>query len=189
MKKIILSTLSILALGSIIFISCAKKTDDNAITPGYAVDGKGTGANPNTTNVTTTGTIATTSAANQNSSMTGIGTGGVWTSINCSTPAPLCISSNNSSLGTTVEICFTSAPTAGTYALVATAGANGAGKALLTITNPTSQPTGTTWYSSGGTATVVISGTSITVTFSNISCFQSGSIFPSVTVSGQVGCL
>lgn len=189
MKKIILSTLSIIALGSIIFVSCAKKTDDNAITPGYSADGKGTGANPNTTNVTTTGTIATTSAANQNSSMTGIGQGGVWTSINCSSPAPLCLSSNNSSLGTTITICFATAPVAGTYQLVSTAAANGPGKAFMTINNPTGQPTGTTWYSSGGTVTVTISGTSITASFNNITCFQAGSIFPSVAASGQVGCL
>ena len=187
MKKIILSALSIIALGSIVFISCGKKTDDNAITPTYSVDGGGTGANPNTTIVTTTGTIATTSAANQNSTMTGIGVGGVWTSVNCS--GQVCLSSNNSSLGTTISICFATAPVAGTYQLVSTAAANGAGKAFMTVSNPTSQPTGTTWYSSGGTVTVVVSGTSITASFNNVTCFQAGSIFPSVAVSGQVGCL
>lgn len=185
MKKIILSALSIIALGSIVFISCAKKTDDNAITPKYAVDGAGTGGNPNTTNVTTTGTVATTSAANQNSSMS-VG-GGLWTSAGCS--GQLCLTSTNSSSGASISICFSAVPVAGTYQLVSTAAANGAGKAFMTVSNPTGQPTGTTWYSSGGTVTVVVSGPSITASFNNITCFQAGSIFPSVAVSGQVGCI
>jgi hypothetical protein len=190
MKKIILSAFSIIAIGSIVFISCAKKTDDNAITPTYAVDGAGTGANPNTTNVTTTGTISTTSVANQNSSMTGIGTTGVWSNVNCSTPtAPTCLTSSNSSLGTNISICFNGAVTAGTYQLIANPTGIPVGKACLTISNPTQQPTGTTWYSSGGTVTVTLSGTAYTAIFNGITCYQAGSIFPAVTVSGQVGCL
>ncbi len=187
MKKIILSALSIIAIGSIVFISCAKKTDDNAIAPQYAADGSGTGANPNTTNVTTTGTIATTSVANQNSSMTGIGTSGVWNTVNC-TSVTNCLSSSNSSLGTSVSICVNGTVTAGTYQLVSSPTAIPAGKACLTISNPPQQPTGTTWYSSGGTVTITAVGPIFTAAFSGVTCFQSGSIFPAVTVSGQVGC-
>lgn len=52
MKKIILSALSVLIIGSIVFISCKKKNDDTAITPTYKTDSpSGTGANPNITNV------------------------------------------------------------------------------------------------------------------------------------------
>ena len=188
MKKFILSAFSIIAIGSIVFISCAKKTDDNAIAPQYSADGAGTGANPNTTNVTTTGTIATTSVANQNSSMTGIGTAGIWASVNCGTVAPTCLSNSNSSLGTSVSICFNGPVTAGTYQLIANPTGIPVGKACLTISNPTQQPTGTTWYSSGGTVTVSFSGGVYTAVFSGVTCYQAGSIFPAVTVSGQVGC-
>jgi hypothetical protein len=87
-----------------------------------------------------------------------------------------------------VTVEFTSAPTQGTYTLVSTAAANGPGKAFMTITNPTGQPTGTNWFSSGGTVTVTVTGTGVTVAFLSIACFQSGSVFPSVTASGQVAC-
>ena len=188
MKKIILSAFSIIAIGSIVFISCAKKTDDNAIAPQYAADGAGTGANPQTTNVTTTGIIATTSTANQNSSMTQIGLTSLWSTTACSSPIQLCLTVNNNSIGTSVSICFTSPPVAGTYQLVSSAATNGPGKAFMTVSNPTGQPTGTIWYSSGGTVTVTISGTACTAIFNNITCYQSGSFFPAVAVSGQVGC-
>lgn len=187
MKKIILSAFSIIAIGSIVLISCAKKTDDNAIAPKYSADGAGTGANPQTTNVTTTGTISTTSVANQNSTMTGIGTSGVWNTVNC-TSVTNCLNSSNSSLGTSVSICVNGTVTAGTYQLIANPNGIPTGKACLTITNPTQQPTGTTWYSSGGTVTITLVGPIFTAAFNGVTCYQAGSIFPAVTVSGQVGC-
>ena len=186
MKKIILSTLAILLLGSIIFLSCKSKNDSNAITPTYKEEA-GTGGNPHITKVTTTGTVATTSTAFQNSSMTGVGTGGTWASVGCS--GATCLSITNSSSNTTISLCFSSPPTAGTYQLVSTQSALAAGKALLTVTNPTGQPTGSIWYSAAGSVVVSSAGTSITGTFANIACLQSGSMFPTVTVSGQVGCL
>lgn len=187
MKKLILSTLSILALGSIIFISCKSKNDSSAITPQYKEEG-GTGGNPSITNVTTTGTVATTATAYQNSSMTNVGLGGTWSSVGCS--GQTCLTVNNTSTGTTISVCFSSPPAAGTYQLVnSSAGLAGGGKAFMTVTNPTGQPTNTTWYSAAGSIVVTISGTSITGTFSNIACLQAGSAFPTVTVSGQVGCL
>jgi hypothetical protein len=190
MKKIILSAVSILFVGSIVFISCKSKNDNDAITPTYKDEAaSGTGNNPNITNVTTTGTVATTSSANQNSQMTGIGITGSWSGQNCSIPAPTCISQSNSSLGTTVEVCFSSSPVVGFYTLVNTQAALGPGKAWLKVTNPTSQPTGTTWFSSGGQVEVQVGTTSTTVLFNNISCLQAGTNFPVVTVSGQVGCL
>jgi hypothetical protein len=187
MKKLILSAFSIIAIGSIVFISCAKKTDDNAITPTYSADGAGTGANPNTTNVTTTGTISTTSVANQNSQFLNIGLGGLWLLPGCTNPAPSCLTESNSSIGATVSLCFNGPVTAGTYQLVSSPTGIPVGKACLTITNPTGQPTGTVWYSSGGTVTVA-AGPPYIATFSSISCYQAGSIFPAVTASGQVAC-
>ena len=83
MKKIILSAFSLLVLGSIIFISCKSKNDSDAITPTYKDEASsGTGANPNITNVTTTGSIVI-APTQQNSSLAGIGTVGVWSNINC----------------------------------------------------------------------------------------------------------
>lgn len=187
MKKIILSTLAVLVLGSIIFISCKSKNSSNAITPTYKEEG-GTGGNPSITNVTTTGTVATTATAYQNSSMANVGLGGTWSSVGCS--GQTCLTVNNSSTGTSISICFSSPPTAGTYQLVSSSAAlSGGGKAFMTVNNPTGQPTGSTWYSAAGSVVVTISGTSITGTFSNIACLQAGSAFPTVTVSGQVGCL
>ena len=59
----------------------------------------------------------------------------------------------------------------------------------MTVTNPPSQDAGSVWYSSAGSITITISGSSITGTFSNISCYKTPGSFYSVTVSGQVGCL
>ena len=185
MKKIIISALSVMVLGSIIFISCGRKNDPNAIAPGYVTDGMATGANPNLNNVTTTGNVATTSVANQNTTLPSVGQGGGWLSNTCAS-SPLKIVATSSTPGMVVTVEFTSAPVAGVYTLVATG--NGPGKAIMTITNPTGQPAGTTWFSSGGTVTVTTNGPAVTVTFTNIACFQSGSVFPSVTASGQVAC-
>jgi len=189
MKKIILSALSVLILGSIIFISCKSKNDSKAITPTYKEDA-GTGGNPSITNVTTTGTVATTSTAYQNSSMTNVGSGGTWSSVGCSGQS--CITVNNSSTNTSITICFSAPPAAGTYQLVnsQSALAGTTGKAFMTVTNPTGQPTGSVWYSVAGSVVVgPITGTGITATFNNIACLQASSAFPTVTISGQVGCL
>lgn len=186
MKKIILAAFSVLAIGSLVFISCKPKNDADAITPTYKEEG-GTGGNPNIDNVTTTGTVSTTSGATQDSQMSNIGVGGSWSSVGCSGQS--CITVNNASLGTGVTVCFSSAPTAGTYQLVSSSTQLGPGKAFMTVTNPTGQPSGTSWYSSGGTVNVTINAPSITVSFNNVACLQSGTNFPVVTVSGQVGCL
>jgi len=189
MKKIILTSISVIAIATLVFISCKSKNDSDAITPTYKEEGTGTGGNPNITNVTTTGTVATTSTANQNSSMTGVGQGGTWSSVGCS--GQTCLSVSNSNTGTTVTVCFATVPTAGTYQLVSSQAqlSSGPNKAFMTVNNPTGQPTGSNWYSSGGTIVITISGSSITGTFANIPCTQSGSAFPVVTVTGQVGCL
>ena len=188
MKKIILSAFSALVIGSIIFISCKPKNDNDAITPTYKDEATGTGGNPTITQVTTTGTISTTSVAMQNSSMSNVGIGGTWTSVGCS--GQNCISVNNTSTGTSISVCFLNPPVAGTYALVSSqAQLTTTTTAFMTVSNPPSQPTGSTWYSNNGSITITITGGSITGSFSNVSCLQSGSSFPVVTVQGQVGCL
>lgn len=186
MKKIFISVLSVLVIAILITVSCKKKQNSgSAITPTYKDEATTTGANPNTTQVTTTGTTATTSSANQNSSIT-VG-GGSWSSVGCT--GQTCLSGSNSTTNTNVTICFSSVPSAGTYTLVSSQSALGPGLAYMTITNPPSQPSGSTWHSTGGTVVVTTGATNITAAFSNVSCTQSGSSFPVVTASGQVGCL
>lgn len=190
MKKLILSALSVLVIGSIVFISCKPKNDNDAITPTYKDEApNGTGGNPNITNVTTTGTIATTSTQ-QNSSMSGIGVGAAWTSSGCQT-GQTCLTNVNTSTSTTITICFSAPPTATTYQLVNSASALTTGKAFMTVTNPPSQDAGSTWYSSAGTITVTVGGggNPIKAFFSNIACYKTPGSFYSVTVSGEVGCL
>ncbi|MBC7693962.1 MAG: hypothetical protein H7141_00800 [Burkholderiales bacterium] len=189
MKKLILSALSIMVIGSIVFISCKSKNDSDAITPTYKDEAQtGTGNNPNITNVTTTGTIATTSTQ-QNSSMSSVGIGSAWTSAGCQA-GQTCLTNVNTSTSTTVTVCFSTPPTAGNYSLVNSSSLLGPNKAFMTVTNPPSQDSGSSWYSSAGNITVTIGGTgSITATFSNIACYKTPGSFYSVTVSGQVGCL
>lgn len=189
MKKIILSTLSVIAVTSIIFISCKSKNDGDAITPTYKQDA-GTGGNPKTTDVTTTGTIVTTGNM-QSSSMYSVGIGSTWQSSGCSGQTCLEVNSPTSQggTGTTVTLCFLTAPTAGTYQLVSSMSLLAPGKACMTVFNPTGQDANTTWYSSGGTVNVTVNAPSITATFANVACYQPTNSFYSVTVSGQVGCL
>ncbi len=189
MKKLILSALSVLILGSIVFISCKSKNDSDAIAPKYKDEAQGgTGGNPNITNVTTTGTIATTSTQ-QNSSIANVGDA-TWFSSGCTT-GQTCLTNVNNSTGTTISICFAAPPTAGSYQLVGSSSLLGPGKAFMTVTNPPSQDPGTSWYSwAGGTVNVTVGTPSgITATFSNIPCYKAQGTFYSVTVSGSVGCL
>jgi len=138
-------------------------------------------------NVTTTGTIATTSAQ-QNSSMSNVGVGSSWQSSGCQN-GQTCLVNTNSSTGTIIEVCFSGTITAGSYQLVSSSSLLGPGKAVMKVTNPPSQDAGSIWYSEAGNISVVINAPSITGTFSNIVCKKTPGSFYSVTVSGQVGCL
>ena len=194
MKKIILSALSVIVIGSIVFISCKPKNDSDAITPTYKDEASsGTGNNPNITNVTTTGTIATTSTQ-QNSSIPDVGSGAAWTSSGCQA-GQTCLVNINSSTNTTITVCFLAPPTAGTYQLVNSSTQLTSTKAFMTVSNPPGQDAGSNWYSSAGNITISLSTVvppalpSITGVFSNIACYKTPGSFYSVTVSGQVGCL
>jgi len=186
MKKILSYSLSIFALALIVFVSCKSKNDSSAITPTYKSDAGGGNPYYDPTNVTTTGTIATT-GSQQSSSMSNVGVGAEWLSSGCS--GSNVISITNSNTGTIFTITFMSAPTAGVYTFVPTQGQLGPGKAYMTVYSPTNQTPGTTWYSAGGTCTVTINASAITAAFSGIPCYQATGGFYSVTVSGQVGCL
>ncbi|MBK6983797.1 MAG: hypothetical protein IPH32_03095 [Bacteroidetes bacterium] len=187
MKKIILSALSVIVIGSIIFISCKPKNDNDAITPTYKDEASsGTGADPNITNVTTTGTIATTSTQ-QNSTIPNINAvGSPYLNSPCQT-GQTCFSSYNTSTSTTITVCFSAPPTAGPYTLVNSSGLLGPGKALITVTNPPSQDANSVWTSGGGTVNVS-TASGVEVSFSNIACYRSIGSFYTVTISGKVLC-
>jgi hypothetical protein len=186
MKKIILSAFSVALIGTLVFISCKPKNDSSAITPTYKDEATGTGANPATTQVTTTGTVATTSTANQNSALT-VG-GSSWNTPGC-TPGQITLTGSNGSTNTTVTMYFSAPPTSGTYTTVAT-NAPTAGRVFIQVNNPPSQPTGSVWNSTAGLNVIVtVTGSQINASFSNVTCVQSGSSFPVVTISGNVGCI
>ncbi len=184
MKKIIFTTLSLIFALCVVFVSCKSKNNSEAITPGWTT----TGQSPATaTLVTTTGTINTTSSA-QNSAMTGVGVGSFWSSQGCSGAS--CISVNNSNLGTVVQLCFaTGTITPGSYTIVDQNTSLVGNNVHLTCTSPSGQVTGSVWYGQSGVVTVSSNATAITGNYNNIPCKKSGTNFPIVTLSGQVGCL
>ena len=184
MKKIIYTTLSLVFAICVIFISCKPKNDKEAITPGWTTTGQSPAS---AALVTTTGTINTTSSA-QNSAMTGVGTGSFWGSQGCS--GSNCISVSNNNLGTVVTLCFaTGTITPGSYTIVDQNTSLVGNNVHLTCTSPSGQVSGSVWYAQSGVVSVSSNASAITGNFNNVPCKKSGSNFPIVTLSGQVGCL
>ncbi len=184
MKKIVFNTLIIVFAVCAVLFSCKKKNDSDAITPGWGTTGQ---SKDMANNVTTTGTINTTSSA-QNSAMTGVGQGSFWSSQGCSL-GQTCLSVN-SNLGTVVELCFaTGTITPGAYTIVKPEVSLIGNNVHLKCTSPTQQVTGSVWYGQSGVVNVSSNGTAITGNYNNIPCQKSGTNFPIVTLSGQVGCL
>ncbi len=189
MKKIILTSLTLLVSVGFIAFSCKPKNDSDALTPGWTTSSGNPSANT-PGNATTTGTIATTSSA-QNSSMTGIGQGSSWLSSGCSGSS--CISVSNNQLNTVTEICFagTATITSGAYTIVGSSTALIGNNVHIKVTSPTGQESGSVWFAAAGGVVNVTGGPTapITCSFTNVSCKKSGSNFPIVTISGQVGCI
>jgi len=187
MKKLILAALAVVLTASTVFISCKSKNSSSAIAPKYKEDAGGTGGNPNTTQVTTTGNVSTTSSANQDSYLN-VG-GSTWSTPGC-TPGQTTLTGSNGSTNTTVTMFFSAPPTNGTYTTVASMGALAAGKVFIQVSNPPSQPLGSIWNSTAAYNVVVtVTGSSISASFTDIPCTQSGISFPIVTINGNVGCI
>lgn len=181
MKKqfLIISGFAII-FASLIF-SCAKKKDNGAITPTYKEDATGTGGNPNVGNQTVTGTATLTNPATQNSSLLVGGSG--WSN-------PTCISTNSITLkgingGIEVTLNFLFPPTTGTYAIAASPNAQACS---MTVLNAPNQPAGLLWYGKTGSVAVNTTTSAIQASFSGILCTQQNFNFPTVGVSGALGC-
>lgn len=164
-----------------VFISCSKNSN-SVIAPGFADELSG--GNPNSNNENNPPIYNPSNATIINN----VGIGSSWFSFGCQANTT-CISTVNAVTNTTVTICFSSPPVSGSYQLVSSNALLSPGKAVLTVTNPPGQSAGSIWYSASGIATVLISSTSITASFTNITCLDSPGSINSVTLSGKVGCL
>ncbi|MEO6304214.1 MAG: hypothetical protein ABIP51_13695 [Bacteroidia bacterium] len=181
MKKqfLIISGFAIIS-ASLIF-SCAKKKDDNRIAPTYKEDATGTGGNPNVGNQTVTGTATLTNPATQNSSLLVGGAG--WSNPTCISTNSITLKGINGSIDVTLNFLFP--PTTGTYAIAASPNAQACS---MTINNAPNQPSGIVWYGKTGQVVVNTTTTAINASFSGILCTQQNFNFPTVGVSGNLGC-
>lgn len=179
MKQKFIIITSILSLALIVFISCQKK-DSGAISPGYK-ENVGTGGNP-TTGPTVTGVSTASNPATDNSTINNIGGSG-WTNPTClSTGGKVLIGISGS---TKVTLTFYTAPASGTFAIAPSAGPNACS---LMVENAPNQPAGVVWYGRSGTVVVSSSTAAVNASFNSIQCVQANFGYPSVTVSGAVGC-
>lgn len=184
MKKqlLILSTLTIFALG--IVLSCKKKTEDNRIAPTYKEDDpKGTGGNPNVGNQTVTGTATLTNPATQNSSLLVGGSG--WSNPTCISTSSLTLKGNNGGIDVTLTFLFPPTAPSATYAIASNPGPQAVS---MTVVNAPNQPAGLVWYAKTGQVVVNTTSTAINASFSGILCTQQNFNFPTVGVSGNLGC-
>ncbi|MBA2612115.1 MAG: hypothetical protein H0U95_09095 [Bacteroidetes bacterium] len=181
MKKqfLIISGFAIIT-ASLIF-SCAKKKADNRIQPTYKEDATGTGGNPNVGNQTVTGTATLTNPATQNSSLLVGGSG--WSNPTCISTNSITLKGINGSIDVTLNFLFP--PTTGTYAIAASPNA---GACSMIVNNAPNQPSGIVWYGKTGSVVVNTTSTSIQASFTGILCTQQNFNFPTVGVSGNLGC-
>lgn len=183
MKKILLSSLVVLALSTTIIVVSCKDKNNNNITPTYRNQSTGTGANPCLNCVTVTGTSTPQTPATENSSLY---TGGSGWSYNACSTTPNAMTGFNGP--TQVQIVFGGGLSAGTYAF--TSGIPTAGQARMTVYNAPGQPEGIVWYSKSGTVTTATTtGGGYTASYSGIGCVQHDYLFPMVTVSGTLICI
>lgn len=157
-------------------------TSTQTTSPTYTQSSTGTG-NPNLNggNQTTTGTATITNPATQNSSLLVGGSG--WSNATCISTSSITLKNINGA--TDVTLNFLSPPTSGTYVIAA----NPASQACaLTVVNAPNQPAGVVWYGKTGEVVINTTATSIDASFSGILCTQQNFNFPTVGVSGTMGC-
>lgn len=182
MKKqfLIISGLAIIC-ASIVF-SCKKK-EDNSITPTYKEDATGTGGNPNVGNQTVTGTATLTNPATQNSSLLVGGAG--WSNPTCVSTNSITLKGINGSVEVTLNFLFPPTIGSATYAIAASPNAQACS---MTILNAPNQPSGLVWYGKTGSVAVTTTSNAIQASFTGILCTQQNFNFPTVGVSGNLGC-
>ena len=173
MKKTIFTVCSILTVCTIVFLACTK--DDNGKTQvSYASQSSyGSGNNPNPNNLPSSSgysTAGTTGSTTTSTTTTTYGSFNDGTS-HTFTGSTACGSATmvGTYSGGTISITFPSAPTAGTYSLVASGPT--AGQAVMSA------------FGSTCTGSITVSGTtSVTVTFTSV-------YFNTTNITGSLKCM
>jgi hypothetical protein len=181
MKKQFLIISGFAIITATLIFSCAKKKDNGAITPTYKEEATGTGGNPNVGNQTVTGTATLTNPATQNSSLLVGGIG--WSNPTCSSTFSTTLKGNNGSVD--VTLTFTGPPNSGVYPISSVLQS---GSCTMMVTNAPNQPAGIVWYGKSGSVSVNTTSTAINASFTGILCTQQNFNFPTVGVSGNLGC-
>lgn len=181
MKKQFLIISGFAVITASLIFSCAKKKEDNRISPTYKEDATGTAGNPNVGNQTVTGTATLTNPATQNSSLLVGGAG--WSNPTCSSTNSITLKGINGGIDVTLSFLFP--PTSGTYAIAANPGPQ---SCAMTVVNAPNQPSGIVWYGKTGQVVVNTTTTAINASFSGVLCTQQNFNFPTVGVSGNLGC-
>ncbi len=190
MKKIFSSIIVTGLAISFVFLACEKKNDDTAVKPDYKAN-SGTGGNPNSGIVTTTGSVTTNPNQPQNNTTTTVGGAG-WTFNSCGTTTANVITTTTivAQKGSeVVTLRFLVPPSAGTYNV--SSSLLNVSSVLVSITNASGQPVPDAWYGTGGTLSVMTSSNSVNINFNTngINCVRQCCAFPMVTIKGTMGCI
>lgn len=179
MKKLIILSAS---LTLVLTYSCKNKNTKNSVSPTYKESSYGTAANPNIGEVTVTGNVTPENPATQNSNVM-VGTG--WNFDACTSTGNV-LTGRLAGTSTEISLTFATAPSNGTYNLTSAVptGTN----CRLIVKDAPGQPRGINWYSKGGQVTVTITGTSVSVSFCDIECYQEKYLFPRVMACGYLIC-
>ena len=181
MKKYFLALSSLTLFLSLFLLSCEKK-DNSGISPSYKEE-QGTGGNPFPNNPTVTGTSTLSNPATQNSSLLVGGTG--WSNPTCASTFTTTLQGINGSI--VVTLSFFAPPSTGTLAIAAAP--TQTQLCSMSAANVPNQPSGIVWYAQSGLVSVVTSTSgAVSAAFSGIVCTQQTFNFPTVTLSGQLGC-
>lgn len=167
----------------LVLLSCEKKKDEG-IGPTYK-ENSGTGGNPFPNNQTVTGTSTYTNPATQNSSILVGGSG--WSNPSCASTASTVIKGINNSVEVTIN--FSTVPAVGTYSYAIVSNPTQPLTCSMNVVNAPNQPSGIVWYATSGIVTVNTTTNSIiSASFTNIVCIQQNFNFPTVAITGNVGC-
>jgi hypothetical protein len=177
MKKSIIAFCWMVAVLSVVIMACEKKENADAIQPTFGSTG-----NPNPNNPTVTGNVTYTNPATDNTSLRVGGTG--WSNPTCGTTYSIMLKASNDL--TDVTVSFPQVIKTGTY--LVTASPTPPSQCAVTIVNAPGQPGGIVWYGKSGIVTVNTTSSSISASLTGVICTQQTFNFPTVSVSGDLGC-
>ncbi len=181
MKKQFLIISGFAIISATLIFSCAKKKEDTRIQPTYKEDATGTGGNPNVGNQTVTGTATLTNPATQNSSLLVGGSG--WSNPTCASSSSITLKGINGGIDVTLNFLFP--PSTQTYVIAASPNVSACS---MIVQNAPNQPAGIVWYGKTGSVAVTSTTAGISASFTGILCTQQNFNFPTVGVSGNLGC-